>query len=137
VGTRAVEDPEWIASTAALYPGSVIVASDVRGGRPAIRGWAADSSESLDDLLARLSPLPLAGILVTAVDVEGRMQGPDIGLMERVLALTSLPLIASGGITTMQDMEALRELGVSAAVLGMSLYQGALDAPLVAREFST
>lgn len=136
VGTRAVEDPDWLAATARAWPGQLVVAADVRGREVATRGWAASSGLAITDLLGRLDPLPLAGILVTAVHQEGRLAGPDLPLVRACARATHLPLIASGGIATLDDLHALADAGAAAAVLGMALYTGRLDPDTVAREFA-
>ena len=134
-GTRALEDPEWLASIAVERPGRIVVALDTRGGRPTVHGWAEEADVTLDDALARVSELPLAGILVTSVEVEGRMGGPDLALLDRVQRRTTLPLIASGGIASTRDLRELRARGVWAAVVGMALYTGAIDPETTAEEF--
>ena len=136
VGTRALEDPEWLARIAHAHPGRIVVAADVRDGRVVTRGWAATLERSLDDTLASLESLPLAAVLVTAVHREGALRGPDFALLERVVRATRHPVQASGGITTLDDLTALERLGVSAVVLGMSLYTGALDAHRLAQEYA-
>jgi phosphoribosylformimino-5-aminoimidazole carboxamide ribotide isomerase len=136
VGTRAIEDPEWLAAQARRWPNRLIVALDVRAGRVQVRGWTADATLSLSDLLAVLDAAPLGAILVTAVDVEGRMTGPDLPLLRKVRALSKHPLIASGGIATLADLAVLESLGADAAVIGMALYTGALDASAVARRYT-
>jgi phosphoribosylformimino-5-aminoimidazole carboxamide ribotide isomerase len=135
VGTRAIEEPSWLERMAARFPGRLIVAADMRSSEVVVHGWSRRASEGLEALLDRLRALPLAGLLVTAVDVEGQMCGPDLSLMERVRAGSSLPLIASGGIGSMQDLYDLRARNAVAAVIGMALYDGVLDALEVAREF--
>jgi phosphoribosylformimino-5-aminoimidazole carboxamide ribotide isomerase len=135
VGTRGVEDPGWLAEQARRHPGRIVLALDVRGGRVQVRGWTADVSASLSDVLRRLEGAPLAGVLVTAVDVEGRMTGPDLPLMRQARAATTLPLVASGGIASLDDLTALESARVDAAVIGMALYTGGLDAVAVARRF--
>jgi phosphoribosylformimino-5-aminoimidazole carboxamide ribotide isomerase len=89
------------------------------------------------DILRRLNTLPLAAVLVTAVDVEGRLAGPDLDLIDRLLDVATVPIIAAGGVTTLDDLCALAERGVYAAVIGMALYTGTLDPALVAAEFNT
>ncbi|MFO0547460.1 MAG: 1-(5-phosphoribosyl)-5-[(5-phosphoribosylamino)methylideneamino] imidazole-4-carboxamide isomerase [Polyangiaceae bacterium] len=135
VGTRAVEDPAFAESLANRFPNQVVVALDVRGTRVVTRGWAAETALDIDDALAQLAALPLAGVLVTAVHVEGALAGIDAPLYERVRAATRQRIIASGGVTTLADLEALDALGVEAAVIGMALYTGALDGAVVARRF--
>jgi phosphoribosylformimino-5-aminoimidazole carboxamide ribotide isomerase len=134
-GTRALEEPEWLAEIAARRPGAVVAAVDVRGRSAVVRGWADRLDDDLFDVLRRLAALPLAAILVTAVDVEGRLRGPDLALIDDVLAQVELPLIASGGIASFDDLIALRDRGVWAVVVGMALYTGTLDPDRVAKEF--
>jgi phosphoribosylformimino-5-aminoimidazole carboxamide ribotide isomerase len=136
-GTRAVEDPAWLAALAARWPGRVVVAADVRGREVATRGWAAGSGLAVFELAAQLSQLPLAGLLVTAVHREGRMAGPDIALVRQVVARARIPVIASGGIASLEDLRRLRDAGAAEAVLGMALYTGALDPRATAEEFGS
>ena len=136
VGTRAVEDGSWLAEIAAANPGRVVVAADVRGRQVVTHGWARSAALDVSDFIARLESLPLAGVLVTAVELEGKLGGPDLPLVEQLVALSPLPIIASGGIATLEDLRALSSRGTSAAVLGMALYTAALDPRAVAREFS-
>lgn len=135
VGTRGVEDPEWLADQAATAPGRIVLAADVKGRKVVTRGWAKETSQDVLDLVRDLEHLPLAGLLVTAVHAEGKMQGTDLALMEDVADIAPWPLIASGGVATMQDLRALEDRGVAAAVLGMALYTNALDPRVVAEEF--
>ena len=135
VGTQAFAEPAWLAAAAAHWPGRLVVAADVRGRTVLARGWQQALPLTIDAALASLAALPLAGVLVTAVHVEGQMAGPDLELLAELRRLTSHTLIASGGITTMADLSALDGMGVDAAVLGMALYTGRLDARAAA-EFS-
>ena len=100
-------------------------------------GWAGVGGRDVPSLLAEFAALPLAGVLVTAVHREGRLEGPDLPLMQDLAARTTLPLFASGGITPMDDLRALAAFGVAGAILGMALYTGALDPRAVAEEFSS
>ena len=135
VGTRALEDEEWLAEMADEFPEQLVVAADVRERKIVTRGWTRTMHLDIEEAMERLSQLPLAGVLVTAVHKEGLMQGADLALMEDVAESTSLPVIASGGIATDVDLRLLDDRGVSAAVLGMALYTGALDAAAIAEEF--
>jgi phosphoribosylformimino-5-aminoimidazole carboxamide ribotide isomerase len=135
VGTRALSDHAWLTDAAARWPDRIVVAVDVRNGVPVSHGWTRASGLALSEALARLAPLPLAGVLVTCVDVEGRMNGPDLDTTRRAREGTAHPLIASGGIATMDHLRALRALGASAAVIGMALYTGTLDPRATAEEF--
>ena len=135
VGTRALEDPDWLAAAAARHPGRIVVAADVRGLQVVTHGWQETHASSLEVVLAALQPLPLAAVLVTAVHREGLLAGSDLALFEQVLRNTRHPVQASGGITTFDDVRALERLGIAAVVLGMSLYTGALDARRLSQEY--
>ena len=137
LGTRAVNDGAWLGQLATLYPGRIVVAADVRGTDVVTEGWAGVGGRDVPSLLAEFAALPLAGVLVTAVHREGRLEGPDLPLMQDLAARTTLPLFASGGITPMDDLRALAAFGVAGAILGMALYTGALDPRAVAEEFSS
>lgn len=135
VGTRALEDEDWLAEVADEFPEQLIVAADVRDRKIVTRGWTRTMHMDIDEAMEKLSRLPLAGVLVTAVHKEGLMQGSDLALMEDVVDSTDLAVIASGGIATDVDLRLLDDRGVAAAVLGMALYTGALDAAAIAEEF--
>ena len=135
VGTRAIEEPEWLAELAARHPGEIIVACDVRERRVTTRGWAHTLPVDILDVVEELNALPLAGLLVTAVHREGQMQGTDLPLMEDVAESSNFPVYASGGVTTMQDVRALEHRGLAGVVIGMALYTGALDPVVLAGEF--
>jgi phosphoribosylformimino-5-aminoimidazole carboxamide ribotide isomerase len=136
VGTRAMLDRAWLSTIAHEWPERVIVAADARDGQVVIDGWRSTASKSVEAVVEELNALPLAGFLVTAVEREGRMAGPSLDLIERVVAIAEHPVIASGGIGSMEDLASLDRAGAQAAVIGMALYSGALDARAVAREFS-
>ncbi len=136
VGTRAIEDTAWLSEVARRYPGKVVVAADVKGREVVTRGWTAGSGRDIADLLAALEPLPLGGLLVTAVHKEGQLGGVDLPLMQEVARSSRHRLYASGGVTTVEDLRALGAAGAYGAVIGMALYTGTLDAAQVAREFA-
>lgn len=136
IGTRGVEDVEWLAEQADRAPGRLILAADVKGRTVVTRGWAKETAREILDLVRELEALPLAGLLVTAVQKEGKMQGTDLALMEDVVDASPWPVIASGGVGSMQDLRALEDRGVAAVVLGMALYTDAIDARVVAEEFA-
>ncbi|HEY2898071.1 MAG TPA: 1-(5-phosphoribosyl)-5-[(5-phosphoribosylamino)methylideneamino] imidazole-4-carboxamide isomerase [Gemmatimonadaceae bacterium] len=137
LGTRALEEPEWLAGTASSFPGQLIVAADVRERQVVTRGWARTLSRSVLDVVEQLNDIPLGGVLVTAVHREGQLAGTDLFLMEDVAELSAHPVIASGGISSVGDLRELAERGIAAAVIGMALYTGALDARSVAEEFAS
>jgi len=136
LGTRALEEMDWLAEMASLFPNELIVAADVRNRRVVTRGWSRTLPRDVLDAVGELNGLALGGLLVTAVHKEGQLGGTDLPLMEDVTELSTAPVIASGGISTMDDLRALADRGVSAAVIGMALYTGALDPRVVAEEFA-
>lgn len=136
VGTRGVEDPEWLAEQADLAPGRLVLAADVRDRQVVTRGWATTTERTIRDLITELDGVPLAAVLVTAVHKEGKALGTDLALYEDLTSIAPWPVIASGGVGSMQDLRNLEDRGVAAAVLGMALYTEALDARVVAEEFA-
>jgi phosphoribosylformimino-5-aminoimidazole carboxamide ribotide isomerase len=134
LGTRAIEDRIWLETIAATYPRRVVVALDIRNRAIQVRGWQQSSLVTIERELEVLNALPLAAILVTAVHKEGAMQGTDLELMSEIVTASANPVQAAGGITTTRDIEALAQLGVDRAVVGMALYTGALDVSLIDTE---
>ena len=135
VGTRALEEEDWIAELAARHPGEIVVACDVRERRVTTRGWVRTLPLDIIDAVETLNAYPLGGILVTAVHREGRLQGADLPLMEDVADASHFPVFAAGGVSSMQDLRALEHRGISGEVIGMALYTGMLDPVVVAGEF--
>jgi phosphoribosylformimino-5-aminoimidazole carboxamide ribotide isomerase len=135
LGTRAIEDRPWLDDVVLRYPNRIIVAADTKGRQLVTRGWSETTELTIVEFMEELGSLPLAAILVTAVDREGRMEGPDLDLMEEMILRSTVPLQASGGVRSIDDLHALDELGVSAAIVGMALYTGAMDTQTIIEEF--
>jgi phosphoribosylformimino-5-aminoimidazole carboxamide ribotide isomerase len=135
VGTRAIEERDWLAELAQRYPGQIVVACDVRERRVTTRGWAHTLPVDILDVVEEINGLPLAGLLVTAVHKEGQLKGTDLPLMEDVAESSNFPVFASGGVTSIEDLRALEHRGIAGAVIGMALYTGAMDPVVVAGEF--
>lgn len=136
IGTRALEDPDWLADMATLFPGSIVVAADVRGRKVLSHGWTRIHPKLVLDIVEELNGLPLAGILVTAVHREEAMNGSDLPLMEDLAEAAEFPVFASGGLGSVGDLRALADRGVAAAIIGVALYSGAMDPWAVAEEFA-
>jgi len=136
IGTRALEDLDWLAEVSSLFPGSVIVAADVRDRKILSHGWTRTQPRLMLDLVQELNGLPLAGVLVTAVHREEAMRGTDLPLIEDVAEAADFPVFASGGLGSLTHLRALADRGVAAAVVGMALYSDAMDPWVVAEEFS-
>ena len=131
LGTAALENPEWAASVIAQYGESIAVGLDVRGTTLAARGWTKDGGD-LWEVLARLDAAGCARYVVTDVTKDGTLRGPNVELLREVCSRTSAPVVASGGVSSLADLEALRELvplGVEGAIIGKALYAGAFTLP--------
>lgn len=135
LGTRAIEEPEWLAEVSEQHPGRVIVAADVRERRVVTRGWSRTLPEHIDDVVEELNAFPLGGLLVTAVHREGQLEGTDLPLMEDVAESSRFPVIAAGGVSTVDEIRALDHRGIWGAVIGMALYTGAIDPRAAVQEF--
>ncbi|HEY4217787.1 MAG TPA: HisA/HisF-related TIM barrel protein [Gemmatimonadaceae bacterium] len=135
VGLRGIEDPRWLASVAETFPGQLMVGTDVRERRVVTRGWVHNVPLDIFDVLAELDSLPLAGLLLSAADANGHRTVSDLALLEDVAESCGFPVMAAGGVSTMNDLRALEHRGVAAAVLGSALYDGELDSRTVAQEF--
>ena len=127
MGTTAVREPELLAECAHKHPGQVLVALDIRNGRPAVSGWVETESMDVSDLIARWDPLPLAGLILTPTERDGTLAGPDLEILTRVRALTRLPIQYSGGISSLEDLRMVREADAAGVILGRSLYEGRIS----------
>lgn len=128
LGTVAVENPGLVHEAAAAHPGCIAVGIDARGGRVATRGWAEETEVQATDLARRFQDAGVAAIIYTDIDRDGAMQGPNLAATEALARAVSVPVIASGGVSRLADLEALRDTGVIAgAISGRALYDGALD----------
>ncbi len=127
LGTAALEDPAWTASAIAEHGDRIAVGLDVRGTTLAARGWTREGGE-LWETLARLDAEGCARYVVTDVAKDGMLQGPNIELLRQVCRRTERPVVASGGVSTLADISAIRDLvaeGVEGAIIGSALYRGA------------
>ena len=127
IGTAALENPSWVRSVIARYGDRVAVGLDVRGTTLAARGWTSEGGE-LFEVLARLDAEGCARYVVTDVNRDGTLTGPNVSLLRDVCARTSAPVVASGGVSSLDDLRALAALvsaGVEGAILGKALYAGA------------
>jgi phosphoribosylformimino-5-aminoimidazole carboxamide ribotide isomerase len=135
VGTRAVDDPEWLSAAAARWPRRITVAADIRDGIVLRKGWTEGTGLRVTEFLAALADLPLGGVLCTDVGREGRLEGIDREGVRSALDASPHPMWISGGVTTMDELDFLAEAGAAGAVLGMALYTGTMDADLVASRY--
>lgn len=127
LGTAALENPQWAADVISRYGEAIAVGLDVRGTTLAARGWTQEGGD-LWDVLAQLEDAGCARYVVTDVTKDGTLRGPNLQLLREVTDRTERPVVASGGVSSLDDIAALRELvpiGVEAAIVGKALYSGA------------
>jgi phosphoribosylanthranilate isomerase len=131
IGTAALEQPEWVAGAIARHGDRIAVGLDVRGTTLSARGWTEDGGE-LFEVLARLDAAGCARYVVTDVRRDGTLTGPNLDLLREVCAATEAPVIASGGVSSLDDLRALSALapaGLEGAIVGKALYAGAFTLP--------
>jgi phosphoribosylformimino-5-aminoimidazole carboxamide ribotide isomerase len=128
LGTAAVKDPELVRSLAALHPGVVVVAVDAKDGFVATEGWTKTSRVTAADVVAALAGSPVAAVLYTDVARDGMGAGPNLEATAALAARSPFPVIASGGVSSNAELEALARIpNVEAAIVGRALYDGTLD----------
>lgn len=128
LGTVAVENPDLVREAAKAFPGQVAVGLDARNGLVATRGWAKETDMQVVDLARAFEDAGIAAIIYTDIERDGAMAGPNIAATQALARAVSVPVIASGGVSSMEDLLALRDTGVIAgAISGRALYDGAID----------
>ena len=128
LGTVAVEDPALVRAAARAFPGRVAVGIDARRGKVATRGWAEETAIEATDLARRFEDAGVAAIIYTDILRDGAMGGPNIPATEALARAVAVPVIASGGVSSLSDLIALRDTGVIAgAISGRALYDGKID----------
>jgi phosphoribosylformimino-5-aminoimidazole carboxamide ribotide isomerase len=135
VSDRAFEEPEWLANLSELFPGTIVVATDVRERRVATRGWVRTLPLDIFDVVDDLNGLRLGGLLVRQSTPDQRGSPFDLNLLEDVADAAEFPIFAGCGTVTMNDLRALEHRGITGAVIDVALYSGDLDARTVAAEF--
>jgi phosphoribosylformimino-5-aminoimidazole carboxamide ribotide isomerase len=129
LGTVAVENPALVREAARAFPGQVAVGIDARDGRVATKGWAKETDVMVTDLARSFEDAGVAAIIYTDINRDGAMQGPNVAATAALANAVSIPVIASGGVSSLADIKALRDCGapLNGAISGRALYDGALD----------
>lgn len=129
LGTRALHDPAWCRALTERYPGRIVLGLDARAGRVATQGWLETSDRTAISLAQEVAAWPLAAIVYTDIAKDGMLQGPNFDAMAELRAVVSCPLIASGGVTTVEDVRRLAALGLDGCIIGRALYEGRIELP--------
>jgi phosphoribosylformimino-5-aminoimidazole carboxamide ribotide isomerase len=130
LGTVALEQPELVEALATHHPGRIVVGIDAKNGKVATRGWLEESSTDASELARRFSASPLAALICTDIATDGTLAGPNLDFLRAMAEASSVPVIASGGIGTLEhllSLLALAPLGVEGVIVGRALYDGRVD----------
>ena len=129
IGTRAAKDPDWFGGVCRRFPGQLVAGIDARDGRVATDGWQQVVDVDAVELALQLSNEPLAAVVYTDIAQDGMLQGPNLEAMKQMQQKVRLPVIASGGVTTLEDVQSLAEAGLAGCIVGKALYEGRLSLP--------
>ncbi len=129
LGTVAVEDPDLVRQAAKAFPGKVAIGLDARNGMVATRGWAEETDINVTDLARKFEDAGVAALIYTDINRDGAMQGPNVEATAALANAVSIPVIASGGVSSLDDLRALKATGapLDGAISGRALYDGAID----------
>jgi len=126
IGTKAVSDFEWFSEMAEKFSGKIVLGLDARGSKVATHGWTQDSPHNLLEFAAEAAKLPLAAIIYTDITKDGMMTGPNLERTKALVEAVAVPVVASGGVNTIEDIKKLAEFSPEAVIIGRSLYEGTL-----------
>jgi phosphoribosylformimino-5-aminoimidazole carboxamide ribotide isomerase len=127
LGTRALLDPMWFRSACELFPGKIVLGLDARHGKVATHGWLEQSERSAIELAREAAALPIAGIVYTDISRDGTLEGPNVDAYRELLNAVRVPIFASGGVTTLDNIRELAGVGVAGCIIGRALYEGRID----------
>jgi len=129
VGTAALQDSKFLASVAQQFPQKIIVGIDVKQGLVAVHGWTTVSTLTSGQVFDSMKDLPLGGIVFTDISRDGMLSGPNISALREAAETSPVPIIASGGVTSLDDIRAIQEIGnnISGIIIGKALYEETLD----------
>ena len=127
IGTKAVSDFEWFSEMAEKFSGRIVLGLDARGSKVATHGWTQDGPQSLLEFATEAAKLPLAAIIYTDITKDGMMSGPNFERTKALVEAVDVPVVASGGVNTIEDIKKRAEINPEAAKIGRSLYEGKLN----------
>lgn len=123
LGTAAMQEPSLVSRCAAKHPGAIAVGLDTRHGEVAVKGWTEGTGEQVVDVLPRFEDAGVAALIVTEISRDATMEGPDLDVYERLLASTAIPVVASGGVGTLDHLRDLNRLPLAGVIVGKALYE--------------
>ncbi len=129
IGTAAIENPSLVAEACREFPGKIAVGLDAKNGLIATRGWVETSAITATEAALRMRDMGVRTIIYTDISRDGMMQGPNIVATQRLIETTQLDVIGSGGVSSIDDLLALRDAGCAGAILGRAMYEGAFTVP--------
>ncbi|MHC4159001.1 MAG: 1-(5-phosphoribosyl)-5-[(5-phosphoribosylamino)methylideneamino]imidazole-4-carboxamide isomerase [Planctomycetota bacterium] len=127
IGTKAVSDFEWFRKITRKFKGKIVLGLDARGSNVATHGWTQDHPQQLLEFAAKVATLPLAAIIYTDITKDGMMVGPNLERTKALVETTQIPVIASGGVSNIDDIKKLAESKVEAVIIGRALYEDTLN----------
>jgi phosphoribosylformimino-5-aminoimidazole carboxamide ribotide isomerase len=129
IGTKALQDPGWFAAMCKLFDRRIVLGLDARNGFVATDGWLKTSTVSAIDLAARYSAYPIAAIVYTDIARDGMLSGPNFDAMKQMKSAVGVPVVASGGVSSVSDVSELARLGLDGCIVGRALYEGRFTLP--------
>ena len=129
IGTLALREPDWFRQMCRKFPQRIALGLDARQGLVATEGWLETSRVSAVELARELAREPIAAVIYTDVETDGMLAGPNLAALAEIAGAVDLPVIASGGVTTLDDIARLAELPIAGCIIGRALYQGNLSLP--------
>jgi phosphoribosylformimino-5-aminoimidazole carboxamide ribotide isomerase len=127
LGTRALKDPAWLEGLCRRHPGRVVLGIDARDGLVATEGWLEVSHKPALDFARQCAAWPLAALVYTDISRDGMLEGPNLDALAEMARAVAIPVIASGGVTTVDDVRRLAQFGLAGCIIGRALYEGRLD----------
>ena len=126
LGSSAIKQFEWFSEMARKYPDRLVLGLDARGANLATEGWLDQGSQSILDFAKRAADLPLAAIIYTDISKDGMLAGPNVERTKQLAEAVNLPIVAAGGVTTVDDVKTLKAAGIAGAIIGRALYEGSI-----------
>ncbi len=127
LGTAAVTDPDFLSAAIAAYGEKIAVGADIKDGKIAIKGWLETAQETVDEFFSRMQQMGVKTVICTDISKDGAMKGTNLALYASLSQKYELQLVASGGVSSLEDVKALREMSLYGAIIGKAYYLGVID----------